>query len=139
MDRRWAIASIAALAIATLAQPPSAMAADAGQPLSLTVAEATVRKEEATGQPVLDIRLAPQSQLAFAEFTGRHVGQRVALRVDGLVLMAPVIREPIQGGRMTISGGYGAQAVPLRELNAIAARLGAGATTLEAALQTEVP
>lgn len=131
-NRRWAMAAIAALAMAV---PARASATETAQTLSLAVAQATVRKEERTGQSVLDIRLAPQSQAAFAEFTERHVGQRIALRADGRVLLAPTIREPIREGRLTISPGAGAGAMSPREMNDIAARLGSGAATIEVALQ----
>lgn len=132
MKRRCAVAAIAALAMAA---PVRASAEEATQPLSLAVVQATVRKEERTGQSVLDIRLAPQSQAAFAEFTERHVGRRIALRADGRLLLAPTIREPIREGRLTISPGLGAGAMSPREMNDIAARLGSGAAAIEVALQ----
>lgn len=131
-NRRCAMASIAALAMAS---PACASATGTAQTLSLTVSQATVRKEQATGQPVIDIRLAPQSQAAFAAFTERHVGQRIALSAEGRVLLTPVIQEPILGGRLTISSGAGAQGLSPREMNGIAARLGSGAATIEVALQ----
>lgn len=133
MNRRWAMAAIAALAMAA---PARASATETAQTLSLTVSQAVVRKEERTGQSVLDIRLAPQSQAAFAEFTERHVGQRIALRADGRLLLAPTIREPIREGRLTISPGVGTGAMSPREMNDIAARLGSGAATIEVALQS---
>lgn len=126
------MASVVALAMVL---PLRATAEEAAQPLSLAVAQAVVRKEERTGQSVLDIRLAPQSQAAFAEFTERHVGQRIALRADGRLLLAPTIREPIREGRLTISPGLGAGAMSPREMNDIAARLGSGAAAIEVALQ----
>lgn len=126
---------MAAIAALAMAAPVRASATETAQALSLTVSQATVRKEQASGQQVLDIRLAPQSQAAFAEFTERHVGQRIALRADGRVLVTPVIQTPILGGRLTISSGIGAQALSPREMNDIASRLGSGATAIEVALQ----
>lgn len=132
IGRRGVMVSIAALAMASSGR---ASATEAATALSLAVAQATVRKEPATGQPVIDIRLAPQSQAAFAEFTERHVGRRIALRADGRMLLEPTIREPIREGRLTISPGIGAQAMSPREMNDIAARLGSGAAAIEVALQ----
>lgn len=42
----------------------------------------------------------------FAKLTTEHVGERFAIVLDGKVLSAPVIREPIPGGRGQISGGF---------------------------------
>lgn len=45
----------------------------------------------------------------FAKLTTEHVGERFAIVLDGQVLSAPVIREPIPGGRGQISGGFSLQ------------------------------
>ena len=45
----------------------------------------------------------------FAKLTTEHVNERFAIVLDGKVLSAPVIREPIPGGRGQISGGFGLQ------------------------------
>ncbi|MBD5389309.1 protein translocase subunit SecD [bacterium] len=42
----------------------------------------------------------------FMKLTTEHVGERFAIVLDGRVLSAPVIREPIPGGRGQISGGF---------------------------------
>lgn len=42
----------------------------------------------------------------FAKLTSEHVNERFAIVLDGKVLSAPVIREPIAGGRGQISGGF---------------------------------
>lgn len=42
----------------------------------------------------------------FAKLTTEHVGERFAIVLDGKVLSAPTIREPIPGGRGQISGGF---------------------------------
>ena len=42
----------------------------------------------------------------FAKLTTEHVGERFAIVLDGRVLSAPTIREPIPGGRGQISGGF---------------------------------
>ena len=42
----------------------------------------------------------------FAKLTTEHVGERCAIVLDGKVLSAPVIREPIPVGRGQISGGF---------------------------------
>lgn len=42
----------------------------------------------------------------FAKLTTEHVNERFAIVLDGKVLSAPMIREPIPGGRGQISGGF---------------------------------
>ncbi len=42
----------------------------------------------------------------FAKLTTEHVNERFAIVLDGKVLSAPSIREPIPGGRGQISGGF---------------------------------
>ena len=42
----------------------------------------------------------------FAKLTTEHVNERFAIVLDGKVLSAPTIREPIPGGRGQISGGF---------------------------------
>jgi len=45
----------------------------------------------------------------FAKLTTEHVNERFAIVLDGEVLSAPTIREPIPGGRGQISGGFNLQ------------------------------
>ncbi|MDR2769825.1 MAG: protein translocase subunit SecD, partial [Rickettsiales bacterium] len=42
----------------------------------------------------------------FAKLTTEHVGERFAIVLDGKVLSAPIIRQPIIGGRGQISGNF---------------------------------
>ncbi len=44
----------------------------------------------------------------FAEVTGKHIGEPFAIVLDGKVISAPVIREPIVGGQGQISGNFSA-------------------------------
>lgn len=45
----------------------------------------------------------------FAKLTTEHVNERFAIVLDGKVLSAPTINEPIPGGRGQISGGFSLQ------------------------------
>lgn len=45
----------------------------------------------------------------FAKLTTEHVNERFAIVLDGKILSAPTIREPIPGGRGQISGGFTVQ------------------------------
>jgi preprotein translocase subunit SecD len=81
----------------------------------------------------------------FAKLTTEHVGERFAIVLDGKVLSAPVIREPIPGGRGQISGGFslqgakdlavllrsGALPAPLQVIEERTVDAGLGADTIE--------
>jgi SecD/SecF fusion protein len=57
----------------------------------------------------------------FGDITSAHVGEPFAILLDGTVLSAPVIREPITGGSGQISGDFTAE-----EASSLAALLRAG-------------
>lgn len=68
------------------------------------IAEAHVASQN--GAPVVAFQFTPHGQAAFAALTREHVGKRLAIMVDGKVISAPVIKEPITGGRGVISGRF---------------------------------
>lgn len=59
-----------------------------------------------TGEPVVSMRFDPTGSRRFGEATTTGVGQRFAIVLDGKVVSAPVIREPILGGVGQISGSF---------------------------------
>ena len=92
-------------------------------PLSLTVINAEVATDAVIGAPIVNIELDPDSTTAFAAFTTENVGKTAALSVDGEVITAPLIREPILGGKLQISGSMTAE-----DAERLAMRLRGGAT-----------
>ena len=60
-------------------------------------------------QPVINFSLDAQGAEIFGNFTGKNVGNRLAIVLDGKVYSAPVIRERIGGGSGQISGGSSVQ------------------------------
>jgi preprotein translocase subunit SecD len=68
------------------------------EPLSLEVTEASVAYDTRNNFPVVTFRLAETSRKAFADFSARHVGEKIDMRIDGKSVMKTVIREPITGG-----------------------------------------
>jgi preprotein translocase subunit SecD len=56
------------------------------------------------GQPTVSLVLNDAGRDRLAAFTETHVGKTLAITVDGALLTAPVIREPIMGGALQISG-----------------------------------
>ena len=60
--------------------------------------------------PVVTTEFDSTGTRRFAKLTTEHVNERFAIVLDGWVLSAPTIREPIPGGRGQISGGFTLQA-----------------------------
>jgi len=56
------------------------------------------------GQPIVSLVLTDAGRDRLAAFTRTHVGKTLAITVDGALLVAPVIREPIMGGTLQIAG-----------------------------------
>jgi protein-export membrane protein SecD len=69
---------------------------------TLVDAQATVQQ----GQPVVRFRFDSVGARRFGEATQRNVGRPFAIVLDGKVISAPVIREPILGGEGIISGNF---------------------------------
>lgn len=57
-------------------------------------------------QPVINFSLDSQGAKIFGDFSGKNIGNRMAIVLDNKVYSAPVIRERIGGGSGQISGGF---------------------------------
>ena len=84
--------------------------------------DARVAFEPQSNQPVVSFRFDRTGAARFAEATQQNVGHPFAIVLDGKVLSAPVIREPITGGAGQISGSFS-----VSEANTLSALLRAGA------------
>ena len=96
--------------------------------------------------PVVSTVFDASGARRFAKLTTEHVNERFAIVLDGKVLSAPVIREPIPGGRGQISGGFtlqgakdlavllrsGALPAPLQVIEERVVGAGLGADTIAA-------
>ena len=71
--------------------------------------------------PAVDFRLNGTGQRLFSKTTQENVGRRFAIVLDERVMSAPVIREPIYGGQVQISGNF-----TMEEANDLAAIIEAG-------------
>ena len=76
------------------------------EPLVLGIAQVNVTPAIPEGQMALSLDLTPESRQAFAEFTTANVGKTINLSIDGKVVMAPRIMEPITGGKLMVSGNF---------------------------------
>jgi len=65
--------------------------------------------DQRTNEPVVNFRFNAAGTRQFARMTGEKVGAPFAVVLDGVVLAAPVIREPILGGSGQISGNFTAE------------------------------
>jgi len=98
-------------------------------PLRLQIESAAPILDERTKQPVITIRLTERSGRMFAEFTKSNVFRKTEVRIDGKVVMSPVIREPILNGSLQVNGNF-----TLKEAQELADRLNRGATRVEVEL-----
>ena len=73
-------------------------------------------------RPVINFSLNSEGAQIFGDFTGKNVGKRLAIVLDGKVYSAPVINERIGGGAGQISGNY-----TVSEANDLAIALRSGA------------
>ena len=62
-----------------------------------------------TGEPVVSFKFDAQGARRFGEATRNNVGRLFAIVLDGKVISAPSIREPITGGSGVISGSFTTQ------------------------------
>ena len=78
------------------------------EPTGLTgkdLTKAMLSSNASNGQWVVDLEFNTEGTKKFADLTKKLVGQPMAIFFNGDLQSAPVIREPITGGRAQISGG----------------------------------
>jgi preprotein translocase subunit SecD len=119
-DARLSLAA-ALLAAAFVFLPAFAIA----EPLRIELSGASLAFDKRTGRPVVAFRMTSRSAHAFAELTAANVGRKAAMLIDGRVVSAPIIREPILGGAGQIYGNFTAD-----EARDMADRLASGKATL---------
>ena len=62
--------------------------------------------DQQTGEPIVTFRFNSRAGKAFGNWSLNNVGELFAIVVDGRVISAPFIREPILGGSGQISGNF---------------------------------
>jgi protein-export membrane protein SecD len=73
------------------------------------LADARATPDGRTGEWVVHLRFDAEGTKRFAEVTRRAVGRALAVVVDGRVVVAPLILEPILRGQAVISGTFTAR------------------------------
>lgn len=96
------------------------------QPLKVEVSKAEAVYDQRTREHVITITMSEVSRKPFSDFTSSNVGRKIEIRIDGKVVSAPVIREPILGPRFLISGKFSDQ-----DAREIAARISSGVSGVE--------
>jgi preprotein translocase subunit SecD len=56
------------------------------------------------GSPSIDLVFDQTAALTLEDVTGKNAGRRMAILVDGKVVIAPTIKERISGGHVTLAG-----------------------------------
>lgn len=70
------------------------------------LADAKAGFDQRTNEPIVSFTFDTTGARQFGEITKANVGRPFAIVLDGKVLTAPVIREPILGGQGQISGNF---------------------------------
>ena len=87
--------------------------------------------DQRTNEPIVNFKFNSSGSRKFAQATSENVGQPFAIVLDGKVISAPVIREPITGGQGQISGSFTVQAANELALLMRAGALPAPLTVIE--------
>jgi len=90
------------------------------------LANAQPGNDDRNNQAIVTITFDQQGGAKFAKLTTENVGKPFAIILDGEVLSAPVIEEPIIGGTARISGSFTAESA-----NSLAIALRSGALPVE--------
>ena len=75
-----------------------------------------------TYEPEVQLQFDSEGKDLFGEITGRNVGKKVAIYLDGMPISIPVVNEPITDGKAVISGNFS-----IDEAKLLVQRLNAGA------------
>jgi preprotein translocase subunit SecD len=71
--------------------------------LVLDVLSVAQSHDQRTGRPIVQLVLGQKSKQALSAFSSAEVGNKAELRVDGRVIAAPAIREPLSTSVIQIS------------------------------------
>ncbi|MFZ4121312.1 MAG: protein translocase subunit SecD [Caulobacterales bacterium] len=93
--------------------------------------QARTGQDPQTGEWTVNFRLDAEGTRIFRRITTENIGKRFAIVLDGKVLSAPAIREPIIAGSGQISGGFTADQVSELSLLLRAGALPAPLTVIE--------
>ncbi len=87
--------------------------------------------DQRTNEPIISFRFNQAGARKFGKWTSENVGRPFAIVLDGQVLSAPVVREPILGGSGQISGSFTPQTANDLAINLKSGALPATLTVIE--------
>jgi preprotein translocase subunit SecD len=93
--------------------------------------DARSQRDQTTGEPIVGFAFDSLGARKFGRATSDNVGRRFAIVLDNTIISAPVIREPILGGRGQISGNFTADSASILAIQLRAGALPAPLRTLE--------
>ena len=73
------------------------------------LSRARVEFNQTTGAPIIGLEFNKDGGDLFAQITKEHVGQVLAIILDGAIIQEPTIQEEIKDGKAQITGSYTAQ------------------------------
>ncbi|MDH5442377.1 MAG: protein translocase subunit SecD [Candidatus Nomurabacteria bacterium] len=85
-----------------------------------------------SGQPYIALQFDKDGGKLFADITGAHIGEALAIMLDGQVISAPTIQTTITGGEAIITGSF-----TIDEAKTLAGRLSQGALPVQIKLISE--
>jgi len=59
-----------------------------------------------TGEAVLQLIFPADHAMRLKDLTGANIGRKMRIVIDGIVVVEPIVREPIPGGRIWVSGDF---------------------------------
>ena len=83
---------------------------------------ANISFNQTTFEPEVLLEFNSKGADVFKEITTRDVGKKIAIYIDNILISAPVVREPISGGKAQITGKF-----TLKEAKELVRNLNAGA------------
>jgi protein-export membrane protein SecD len=87
--------------------------------------------DQRTQEPIISFRFNQHGARRFGKWTSENVGRPFAIVLDGRVLSAPVVREPILGGSGQISGSFTPETANSLAVNLKSGALPAKLTVIE--------
>ena len=69
----------------------------------------SARVEEEASGPSIQITFTKSGAKRLGEITTKYIRQQLAFLIDGKLVLAPIVRDPILGGKVTVSGNFTAR------------------------------
>ncbi len=110
---------------------------EAGQPLHVlpepVITETDVETASVWRNPMRNMVLIKLTALAAAQLEAastEHIGDRLAIYIDERLVLSPIVRKPLTGGKVYLNGGFSA-----KEAESIVARLSSPRPTTQESIR----